>query len=1106
MRRVRSQLNNLAPSAPGGYPANQAIQPSVGFNRQTDEIQRRIDTMGLQPHGDPSMPVMYAHSNHPGDYQHPPYPQPMPYPQYVQPQMQVAPQANPELDNIKSSLERLTNKLQGLVKDAAESNARSQNAPAAENLGSGEGINALRLAMEADHNAIIEELRKNNSGIDPVAYARTVETSHSEVIRQIAELEKSLSANHSRSDGLADAIKDSHRDIADLIRDVKTELGRQEIDTADGSSNATEEMRMRLEELTRAVMALTSRESAVDNLERIEARIGDLQKLVDPDDQNAKTVSEQIHEVIGLLGQMDANITSLGPRNESGLDGLAAKINRLSEKIDNIGAIANGGESDENPALLERLDTLVQRVENIRQEPADPAMLHSIESQINKLSEQIEVLGNTSPVTSTPGTMDFEPLLERLNQIEVSINDTVGTMQADGIYASLEQHLSAIAGRLDSLENGAPISLEPLEQRLSGIEDQLGASRDIAIELATQAAQEAVQRAVEAIPQAPANVETVDAATIHMLAEDLKILNERTATMGVGNGDLETVRLTLESIATRLNHIEVSSRSGQALPQSPQEQPSVEELAPPERDHDFSETQGPHHENPAPASLPDVEPPSLEMAEAPVVPEEDNAHGADMPLEPGTGTPDLAALVRQANKRRINEDGEEPVSSGTDFIAAARRAAQAAAAEANLVEEDAADKSASGKTSALGALLKRRKKVIVMAAAVALMVALAAPYAGQLIGNVKNRIAGTSAVEPAAIEQSMSDSDSGDDVIREVTSESVESIPGREADLADDGTETSVAPPDTEVAETIPSQSPSQQNSTDGQVVNADQITFGSDLFKQAVRNGDPIAMFEVARHYTDGIDVNKDLTEAARWYEKSAALGFAPAQYLIGNFNEKGIGVDQNNQNAASWYTMAAENGNVVAMHNLAVMHASPGKLSDQPDMATAFKWFSQAAEHGVRDSQVNAGIFYTNGAGPNGVDLVEAYKWFAIAAKAGDSDAASKRDIVANAMRPDQLEKARAEAELWRPTEPNPAANDVKVPEEWKSGAAAGAMVSDNESVRKVQTMLAKLGFDPGPADGVMGQKTRQAIAAFQKRAGLSVNGQIDPELMEALKAVSI
>ena len=78
----------------------------------------------------------------------------------------------------------------------------------------------------------------------------------------------------------------------------------------------------------------------------------------------------------------------------------------------------------------------------------------------------------------------------------------------------------------------------------------------------------------------------------------------------------------------------------------------------------------------------------------------------------------------------------------------------------------------------------------------------------------------------------------------------------------------------------------------------------------------------------------------------------------------------------------MAAENGNVVAMHNLAVLHASPGKLSDQPDMAKAFKWFSQAAEHGVRDSQVNAGIFYTNGAGPDGVDLVEAYKWLRLSA----------------------------------------------------------------------------------------------------------------------------
>ena len=39
--------------------------------------------------------------------------------------------------------------------------------------------------------------------------------------------------------------------------------------------------------------------------------------------------------------------------------------------------------------------------------------------------------------------------------------------------------------------------------------------------------------------------------------------------------------------------------------------------------------------------------------------------------------------------------------------------------------------------------------------------------------------------------------------------------------------------------------------------------------------------------------------------------------------------------------------------------------------------------------------------------------------------------------------------------------------------------------------QRALARLGFDPGPVDGVWGRNSRKALRAFQKAAGLEVNG---------------
>ena len=47
---------------------------------------------------------------------------------------------------------------------------------------------------------------------------------------------------------------------------------------------------------------------------------------------------------------------------------------------------------------------------------------------------------------------------------------------------------------------------------------------------------------------------------------------------------------------------------------------------------------------------------------------------------------------------------------------------------------------------------------------------------------------------------------------------------------------------------------------------------------------------------------------------------------------------------------------------------------------------------------------------------NLEESYKWFALVAKTGDKDAAAKRDEIAKALRPEQLEQARAATELWK------------------------------------------------------------------------------------------
>ena len=53
-------------------------------------------------------------------------------------------------------------------------------------------------------------------------------------------------------------------------------------------------------------------------------------------------------------------------------------------------------------------------------------------------------------------------------------------------------------------------------------------------------------------------------------------------------------------------------------------------------------------------------------------------------------------------------------------------------------------------------------------------------------------------------------------------------------------------------------------------------------------------------------------------------------------------------------------------------------------------------------------------------------------------------------------------------------------------------GASGSD---VLEVQSVLKKIGLDPGAVDGVYGEQTQKAVAEFQKQFGLTPDGIIGP-----------
>jgi hypothetical protein len=56
----------------------------------------------------------------------------------------------------------------------------------------------------------------------------------------------------------------------------------------------------------------------------------------------------------------------------------------------------------------------------------------------------------------------------------------------------------------------------------------------------------------------------------------------------------------------------------------------------------------------------------------------------------------------------------------------------------------------------------------------------------------------------------------------------------------------------------------------------------------------------------------------------------------------------------------------------------------------------------------------------------------------------------------------------------------------------------------VQEIQRKLSAHGYDPGPADGRLGQRTRMAIEGFQRDYGLTVDGRATGELLEVLRKV--
>lgn len=89
----------------------------------------------------------------------------------------------------------------------------------------------------------------------------------------------------------------------------------------------------------------------------------------------------------------------------------------------------------------------------------------------------------------------------------------------------------------------------------------------------------------------------------------------------------------------------------------------------------------------------------------------------------------------------------------------------------------------------------------------------------------------------------------------------------------------------------------------------------------EAAEEGSKVALYDLGIRYGSGSDVKQDKEIANQYYEKSATLGYAPAQNNLGWSYRQGIAVPKSPLKALYWFRLAALQGNALALQNLAEM-----------------------------------------------------------------------------------------------------------------------------------------------------------------------------------------
>ena len=793
---------------------------------------------------------------------------------------------------------------------------------------------------------------------------------------------------------------------------------------------------------------------------QLEARVAELSNRLQRTESSLQSgLPEQLRRELGQIAERIESVKSSADhvvkQAQSAAAGAArSELREIETRVlaslreAQAAASATAAATPEIGQLKGEIGGLSRRMDEIRASSATERDLHALRLAVEHLSSRVSQAPEPHPLAEVDRRLDELGL--RLDQVAAATGGTAHVMDIEARMAEIGQRVEQAM-----LHHADPQAMALIEQNITALGERVGRteeqlrhietmehairqlydSLEQSRELTSQAAEEAASRTVERM--LATGTPNQPSPELMALEEGLRAVRESAA--GAERRNQETLAAVHETLSQ-----------------------IVEKIAELER--------GSPRPSPAPAAAPSYasEPQPAVQQGAPVY------------------RPEAPAAVPEA----------EPLSTGDDFIAAARRAAQAAASRPSALRAEfgpaVQSQKPQGRTSVLGRLYDRETVEVPPEDSVSLR-----PVAQKDTGNSARRrrlllagvllLAAVSAFAYNMLVRKPAPPPPPPSAIEQPAQPDAGATPQRQGRVD--------LPPDTFRTASLAMLPPPET---------------GTQALRSAAAKGDAAAQFIVASRYLDGIGIAADPAKAAFWYGQAAASGLAPAQYRLATLLERGKGLAQNFVLALSWYERAARQGNVKSMHNAAVI--SLGSEAGAADYAKAFELFSAAASRGLRDSQFNLAILYESGKGV-GTDVAEAVFWYRLAALQGDSDAAARAATLAKGLGREALSRIDQRLAAWMPEPSEDHANAVAVLDPaWKdpestvllSGVAEPALPPPPgvDLVAEAQQLLLELGFNVGTPDGKLGSRTVAAIRQFQELSGLAVTGVVTPEVIAEMR----